>query len=134
MIVLTQYSSNNVVCTPNELQQTTSSLFLFEFQSETSKDLIYCLAYNSSSYNRYSSFCITTVTGSADETNGEIYAPIPGQYTYNIYESPTGSLNSSGLNLCETGIMRINSASIGQTFYTSSKNNYIIYQNGQSSN
>lgn len=131
MIILNQNSSNNVFCTPGELQRGTGSLFLFEFIQGISHDYIYCLAYDSASLNRYNQFCITTVPSGSIVTAsaGQIYAPLSGLYTYSIYEVlNSGSLDPTGLNKLETGKMTMLSSSVSPVTFSGSTSKYVVFQ------
>jgi hypothetical protein len=129
MIILSQNSQNPVTVTVSELQQGTGSLFLWEFINGTSKVSSYTLAYDSASLNRYNRFCITTTGSNADSTQGQVYLPLLGQYLYNVYEDPSGSLSPTGLNLCEMGKMTLVSSSAVVTAFTGSTSQYIVYNN-----
>ena len=131
MIILNQNSTNNVIVTVSELQRNTGSLFLFEFYQGISHDKIYCLAYDSSSLNRYNQFCITTVpSGSAVTASaGQIYTPLSGDYNYKIYEViSSGSLDPTGLNVVEQGKMKVLSSSVSPIAFSGSTSNYVVYQ------
>jgi hypothetical protein len=125
MFYLQQNAQNPITVTVTEKQMTTSSLFLFEFINAAGK--FYTMAYDSASLNRYNRFCITTTGSNADPTQGQIYLSLIGQYTYNIYEDPSGSLSPLGLNNCETGIMTVTTGSTPILAYTGSTTNFIAY-------
>jgi hypothetical protein len=127
MLILQQNSQNSVTVTVGELQMTTSSLFLFELINGVSHKATYTLAYDSASLNRYNRFCITTTGSNADATQGQVYLPLLGLYTYNIYEDPSGSLSPIGLNNCETGWMKLVSGSVAATTFSSSTAQYVVY-------
>jgi hypothetical protein len=132
MIILYPSSSNQVCVNPWPLNPVSaSSLYLWTFQSLGSKAYINTLTYDSSSYPyRYSLFTITTIaSGSVDPTQGQIKISVSGDYLYWIYTSPSGSLNSTGLQLCEQGYMNLSSGSVAPVYYTSSNNTYTIYGN-----
>lgn len=107
MIRLLQNTKNDVVVTLTELKQNTTTLYLFKFINQMQPQVsASCLAYDSGSYNRYNRFCLQVVSSSADNTNGQI-SGISGFYHYKVYESPSGSLISTGLNEVESGIMQL---------------------------
>lgn len=126
MILLEQNSQNPTTVTVTEKQMTTSSLFLFEFVNSAGK--YYTMAYDSASLNRYNRFCITTTGSNCDPTQGQIYLPLIGQYSYNIYENPSGSLSPTNLNNCESGIMTLITGSTTITAFTGSTTAYRFYQ------
>lgn len=127
MLILLQNSQNPVTVTVSELQQGTGSLFLWEFINGISKQSVYTLAYDSASLNRYNRFCITTTGSNADPTAGQVYLPLLGQYLYNVYEDPSGSLSPAGLNLCEMGKMILTGSVTPPTAFTGSTSQYIVY-------
>jgi hypothetical protein len=96
------FVQNDVVLNFSDLKKSNSTLYLFQFYENAENESVYCLAYDSASLTRYNRFTIqvNSSTASLDPTQGQIYLS-SGRGKYNIWESPSGSLNPTGLNLVE---------------------------------
>lgn len=108
MILLFKQCINQVIVTLAEKKLENTDIYLVEFISSQGNEKFYTIAQDTSDWQeRYQRFCITHVTG--DTTSGltEVNMQLEGFYEYNIYENPDSLLIPDGLNLVETGRMKL---------------------------
>lgn len=107
MLLLTKgQTAENIIVTLNEKRTIASGYYIFSFQHITTKEIIYkvyAFAEDESDYpNRYNEFEINT--------QSLFGSKLAGDWVYNVYESETSTTNTTGLNIVETGIMKLKDA------------------------
>ena len=107
MIILGKDKINeNIALTLTELTTLTNVTYLFEFINSTDKQSYYCISEDLSNFkNRYNLFNITE--GVDDPLNGSLILGNYGYYAYNVYEQQGTSLDPTGLNIVESGKMKL---------------------------
>jgi hypothetical protein len=135
MLVIQQNSINKLVVTLFEEDVLTDNLiYLFEFINLTTNGYFYCVASDKSkSPYRHNDFCITETgpSGSTDPYNAQVNLPLPGQYLYNIYENPLSVLSPAGLNLVESGKVRVVGVTTPANSFQSSVNPNLVAYNSK---
>jgi hypothetical protein len=131
MIILLQGNVNKISVTLTEKKQSSTTIYLFEFINQESRNKLYTVAPDlSTSPNRYNQFCITETTGLSGTTNplnAQVFLTLAGFYYYNVYENPNSVLSPAGLNQVETGkALVIAPASAPTPTYVSSVNPTLI--------
>ena len=108
MLVITKGEINRLILTLTEKVTIQEPKFLFQFKNDASAKSYFCIAPDLSLFpNRYNKFEITE-TDNPDNINAEIELPLTGFYHYFVYEQTSGSnLNPAGLNLVESGKLRV---------------------------
>lgn len=99
MIYLEKDTVNTFVLTLTEVTTISNPYYLFEFEDEfdTSSNPIYWIGADTSQWpSRYNLFTLE------EPTDVEL---VKGQYKYKVYESPTSTLDPTGLNMIEEGRM-----------------------------
>lgn len=119
--------SNTVVLTLSEKQTSTIHDWLFEFTNDSTGEVKYCAALDSSAYvSRYNEFTITDST-TEDPYNGTLNFSPTGQWSYRVYEMPDSSppaLTTTGyLAICEEGMLIVyDSTENARTSYDEDEN------------
>jgi hypothetical protein len=112
MQLINKGQNNYLVFTLYEKQTLTVPYFLFEFTSKLTKNPVYFIAADVSSYpTRFNKFLITETSGSQIPTSGTIELE-EGEHDYTIYEQTS----SSNLNpVLATGIVEIGMVKVQDT-------------------
>jgi len=126
MLIINQNSLNKLVVTLfAEDILTDNNIYLFEFINLTTRGYFYCVATDvSTSPFRHNDFCITE-TGPSGTTNpyaAQVNLPLPGQYSYNVYENPESVLSPSGLHRVESGKLLVMGVDTTQAAFQSAVN------------
>jgi len=123
LIRIAQNTDNPVTVTLTE--KGTASHYLFAFQSEATKETVYCVADDTSAYpERYNQFTITEVASSPAPTDGEVTMRPTGQWYYWVYANTNATnLNPSGLTLLERGMCIVSGTATTITMPTYSGGN-----------
>ena len=110
MLIIKTNQPNTLVVTVSQNSQLTNPVYLFSFTHIFSKQSVSFIPTNISTHpSRYNEFIFVEGTGV-----GQIRFPYQGQYTYAIYEQPTGSGNLNpalAYNVVEYGDAQIFPAS-----------------------
>ena len=103
MLIIKTNQPNTLVVTVSQNSELTNPVYLFSFTHIFSKQSVSFIPTNISTHpSRYNEFIFVEGTGV-----GQIRFPYQGQYTYAIYEQPTGSGNLNPAlseGLIETGV------------------------------
>jgi hypothetical protein len=134
MLIINQNSLNKLVVTLfAEDVLTDNNIYLFEFINLTTNGYFYCVATDvSTSPYRHNDFCITETgpSGSTDPYAGQVNLPLPGQYSYNVYENPQSVLTPSGLHRVESGKLLVVGVTAASPAFQSAVNpNLVAYNN-----
>lgn len=121
--------NDKVVVTVTELVTLINPFFLFEFKSDETNNLYYCISTNTSvNKPRYDLFTITD-TATPNPLLGQVNLPV-GTYEYRIYEQTSSTnLNPSlSTSRCEVGQARITVTTVNPfVTYESANVNNISY-------
>jgi hypothetical protein len=115
MIRLTKGQTQNIILTLTEKQLLTNPNYLFVFTNRSANTEVKFVMLNNTDISqykdRYNEFNIVT--------NINFSTALNGQYDYDIYEqTSTSNLNPAGLNLLESGIMKLVGTPFNFTEYT----------------
>lgn len=101
--------NSNVTLTLKEKTTITNPVYLFEFNSDQSKESYFCICQDlatATQQERYNLFDITE--GVSNPLNSSLILGLQGRYHYFIYEqSSTTNLDPTGLTIVERGIMTL---------------------------
>lgn len=129
MIKINKNSANTVVLTLTEKCTLSNPFFLFEFTNDQSKVSYTFVALDNSLYlQRYNRFVITEKTNPV-LTNSEVNLPLPGFYSYKIYEQ-TSSTNLNVANatgIVEEGKVKVIGTNSTWTAYDGQTKTNVIY-------
>jgi hypothetical protein len=108
----------------------TATHYLFEFKSDTTEEIVYAIAQDSSLFPaRYNRFTITEVgNATPDPVNAEIKFSNEGQWRYYIYaNSSSSNLDPAGLSMLEQGIVKVNGTISSTPTYSGGNSTYVVY-------
>jgi len=128
VINILRNSANTVAVTLTE--RGTAAYYLFEFRSDTTETVVYCIAQDSSSFpNRFNKFTITEVgAGTATPASGEVKLENDGQWRYYIYANTSNSnVDPTGLLMLEEGIVKVTGTTAPVTTYSGGNSTYVVY-------
>lgn len=128
MINIEQDTANIVVVTLTE--RGTATYYLFEFRSDTTEEIVYSIATDSSLYpNRFNKFTLTEVgTGTPIAANAEIKLSNEGQWRYYIYANSSSlNVDPTGLEMLEQGIVKVTGTITSTPTYSGGNNTYVVY-------
>jgi len=128
VINILRNSANTVAVTLTE--RGTATYYLFEFRSDTTETVVYCIAQDSSSFpNRFNKFTITEVgAGTPTPANGEVKLENDGQWRYYIYaNSSSSNVDPTGLAMLEEGIVKVTGTTTPVTTYSGGNSTYVVY-------
>jgi len=128
LININQDSSNTVVVTLTE--KGTATYYLFEFKSDTTEQIVYAIAQDSSLFPaRYNKFTLTEVgSGTPTPANAEIKLSNEGQWRYYVYaNSSSSNVDPSGLSMLEQGIVKVDGTITATPTYVGGNSTYVVY-------
>jgi len=126
LINIVRNSANVVALTLKE--RGTATFYLFNFQSNKTEAVKYCIATDSSAFpDRFNKFTITEQT-SPDNLNAQVEMTTEGQWRYFVYaNSSSSNLDPTGLTELESGIVKVTGTTTPVTSYSGGNSNYVVY-------
>tara|TARA_R110002096_G_scaffold374046_2_gene567607 strand:+ start:1478 stop:1870 length:393 start_codon:yes stop_codon:yes gene_type:complete len=128
LINIERNTINTVVVTTTE--EGTATYYLFEFKSDTTEEVVYCIAQDTSLFpDRFNKFAIQEVgSGTPVPINGEVKLENDGQWQYFIYaNSSSSNLDPTGLTMLEQGIVKVTGTLVATSTYSGGNATYAVY-------
>jgi len=128
VINIEQDIANTVVVTLTE--RGTATYYLFEFRSDTTEEVVYCIAQDTSTFpERFNKFTLTEVgSGTPVPANAEIKLSNEGQWRYYIYaNSSSSNVDPTGLAMLEQGIVKVTGTISSTPTYSGGNATYTVY-------